>query len=79
MDRLRVQQEFEQSKSRYIGVGGPDTTRDEWRANVARDSYASYIGHPPMLQQFSIAFGEPQAVTKRKFIDVSDIFILAEG
>jgi splicing factor 3B subunit 5 len=71
MDRLRVQQQFEQLQSRYIGVGNPDTTRDEWRTNVARDSYASYIGHPPMLQHFSIALGQPQAVTHAKFIDVS--------
>ncbi|KAA8896487.1 hypothetical protein TRICI_006892 [Trichomonascus ciferrii] len=69
MDRLRVQQQFEQLQNRYIGVGNPDTTRDEWRSNVARDSYASYIGHPPMLQHFSIALGQPQAVTHAQFID----------
>lgn len=39
---------------------------------MARDSYASYIGHPGLLQQFSVALGEPRALTRKRFIDVSE-------
>uniref|UniRef100_A0A060T4L5 ARAD1B04400p n=1 Tax=Blastobotrys adeninivorans TaxID=409370 RepID=A0A060T4L5_BLAAD len=69
MDQKRSQQYHEQLQARYIGVGDADTTREEWRANVARDSYASYIGHPGLLQQFSVALGEPRALTRKRFID----------
>ncbi|CAN6621840.1 RDS3 complex subunit 10 [Trichomonascus vanleenenianus] len=69
MDRLRDQQRFEQLQTRYIGVGHPDITKEEWQTNVARDTYASFIGHPPMLEQFSIALGESRVETQMRFID----------
>lgn len=43
----------------------------EWQTNIHRDSYASYIGHPPLLQYFALALGEPQAKVRTDFIDVS--------
>ncbi|VVT46624.1 uncharacterized protein SAPINGB_P001306 [Magnusiomyces paraingens] len=77
-DRLRDQQQYEQLQNRFIGVGNPDTTKHEWRANIQRDSLASYVGHPPLLTYFSVALGEPHAVTKARFLDVSCIYVQRE-
>ncbi|KAK9457821.1 splicing factor 3B, subunit 5 [Dipodascopsis uninucleata] len=68
-DKLRAQQQLEQLQARYIGIGHPDTAKHEWLTNVRRDSYASYIGHPPMLEHFAVALNEPQARIKTQFIE----------
>jgi len=38
---------------------------------VHRDTYASYIGHPPLLEYMSVATGEPMAKMRTAFIEVS--------
>jgi len=43
----------------------------EWVSNVHRDTYASYIGHPPLLEYMSVATGEPMAKMRTAFIEVS--------
>ncbi|KAB8280244.1 splicing factor 3B subunit 5/RDS3 complex subunit 10, partial [Yarrowia lipolytica] len=68
-DKLREQQLFQLSQSRYLGVGNPDTTKQEWQTNVARDSYASYIGHPGVLSHMSLALGQTEAETRIQFLD----------
>ncbi|KAL2043239.1 hypothetical protein N7G274_004299 [Stereocaulon virgatum] len=57
-DKLRTQQQLEQLQSRYVGTGHADTTKHEWTSNIHRDSYASYIGHPPLLAYMSVGMGE---------------------
>jgi len=57
-DKLRTQQQLEALQNKYIGTGHADTTRFEWTSNIARDSYASYVGHPPLLQYMTLAMGE---------------------
>ncbi|ORY02284.1 splicing factor 3B subunit 5/RDS3 complex subunit 10 [Clohesyomyces aquaticus] len=59
-DKLRAQQQLENLQAKYIGTGHADTTKFEWTSNIARDSLASYIGHPPMLQYMSIGTGQPR-------------------
>lgn len=68
-DKLREQQLFQLSQSRYLGVGNPDTTKREWLTNVAKDSYASYIGHPGVLAHMSLAQGQTEAETRLQFLD----------
>lgn len=69
-DRLRdEQQKFELLQKRFIGLGNADTTREQWIANVQRDSLTSYIGHPPILEMFSVALGEPPCQVRQRFID----------
>ncbi|KAL1995596.1 hypothetical protein VTN49DRAFT_1783 [Thermomyces lanuginosus] len=46
-DKLRTLQNLEALQARYVGTGHADTTKYEWTSNIVRDSYASYIGHPP--------------------------------
>lgn len=57
-DKLRTTQQLEALQNKYIGTGHADTTKFEWTSNIARDSYASYIGHPPLLQYMTLATGE---------------------
>ncbi|KAJ8102864.1 splicing factor 3B, subunit 5 [Lipomyces tetrasporus] len=77
-DKLRAQQQLEQLQTRYVGVGHADTTKQygshffsqlEWLSNVQRDSLAAYIGHPAMLEHFSVALNEPQERVRVQFID----------
>ena len=50
----------------------------EWVSNIHRDTYASYVGHPPLLEYFGVATGEPMAKLRVKFIEVGSFvsFIL---
>ncbi|KAM0802092.1 splicing factor 3B subunit 10 [Usnea florida] len=57
-DKLRTQQQLEALQSRYVGTGHADTTKFEWVSNIHRDSYASYIGHPPLLSYMALGMGE---------------------
>lgn len=57
-DKLRAQQQLEALQARYVGTGHADTTKFEWTSNIQRDSYASYVGHPPMLSYMSIGMGD---------------------
>lgn len=45
----------------------------EWISNIQRDTYASYVGHPPLLEYFSVATDEPMAKLRTRFIEVSRI------
>ena len=57
-DKLRTLQQLEALQAKFIGTGHADTTRHEWTNNIVRDSYASYIGHPPMLGYMALGMGE---------------------
>ncbi|KAF2199528.1 splicing factor 3B, subunit 5 [Delitschia confertaspora ATCC 74209] len=68
-DKLRAQQQLEALQARYVGTGHADTTKFEWTSNIARDSYASYIGHPALLQYMSIGLGQPREKLRAQMID----------
>ncbi|GAA0151094.1 RNA splicing factor [Lithospermum erythrorhizon] len=57
-DRFNINSQLEHLQAKYVGTGHADLTRFEWAVNIARDSYASYVGHSPMLAYFSIAENE---------------------
>lgn len=67
-DKLRAQQELERIQQKYVGTGHPDTTSWEFRTNMMRDTYASIIGHPPMLAYIALANNEPVAKTRFRLI-----------
>jgi splicing factor 3B subunit 5 len=52
---LTLSRNWEYLKSRYVGTGSPDTTREEWIGNVMRDSLASGVGHYDQLSYFALA------------------------
>ena len=45
-------------QAKYVGTGHADTTRFEWAVNMHRDSYSSYVGHPPLSAYFAVAENE---------------------
>lgn len=69
MDKLRSAQQLEQLEQKYIGTGHADTTKEEWTKNIQRDSCSSYIGHPAMLEYYSVALGIPQQKVKTLFLE----------
>lgn len=68
-DKLRAQQQLEQLQARYVGTGHADTTKFEWTSNIHRDSYASYIGHPPLLEYMAIGLNEPKEKLRARMIE----------
>jgi splicing factor 3B subunit 5 len=68
-DKLRAQQQLEAQQARYIGIGSADTSKFEWMSNMQRDSMASYIGHPPLLQYMSIGLGQSREVTRVQLLE----------
>lgn len=68
-DKLRTLQNLEALQARYVGTGHADTTKYEWTSNIVRDSYASYIGHPPLLSYIAIGMGEPREKVRAQMIE----------
>lgn len=68
-DKLRTLQNLEALQARYIGTGHADTTRYEWTSNILRDSYASYVGHPPLLQYMAVGMGETKEKTRTEMLE----------
>ncbi|XP_042410026.1 uncharacterized protein LOC121999406 [Zingiber officinale] len=57
-DRFNINSQLEHLQTKYVGTGHADLNRFEWGVNIQRDSYASYIGHYPILAYFSVAENE---------------------
>ena len=51
-------------KSRFVGTGNPDTTREEWGVSVARDTLASHVGHVDQMTFFALAANDSVARTR---------------
>lgn len=66
---VRDKHVFQHQQARYVGLGTPDTTRDEWLSNVFRDTYSSYVGHRPRLMALSVAYGKPMSRLRHEFLD----------
>ncbi|KAF5839554.1 splicing factor 3B subunit 10-domain-containing protein [Dunaliella salina] len=67
-DRMSINTQIEHLQSKYVGTGHPDISRFEWALNIHRDSYASYIGHHPMLAYFSTVENESIGRVKYDFL-----------
>uniref|UniRef100_A0A803MBP3 Uncharacterized protein n=1 Tax=Chenopodium quinoa TaxID=63459 RepID=A0A803MBP3_CHEQI len=57
-DRFNINSQLEHLQAKYVGTGHADLNRFEWAVNIQRDSYASYVGHYPMLAYFAVAENE---------------------
>ncbi|EMR09620.1 hypothetical protein PNEG_02204 [Pneumocystis murina B123] len=68
-DKLRIQSQLEQLQQKYVGTGHADTTKYEWIANQHRDSYASYLGHPHMLNFFAVASNDSRERVRLNMIE----------
>ncbi|KAK4946401.1 hypothetical protein LTR10_014599 [Elasticomyces elasticus] len=63
-DKLRTLQQLESLQAKYVGTGHADTSAYEWKNNIVRDSYASYVGHPPLLAYMALGMGESKEVVR---------------
>ena len=68
-DKLRTLQNLEALQARYIGTGHADTTKYEWTSNILRDSYASYVGHNPLLSYMAVGMGEPKEKVRTMMLE----------
>ncbi|KAE8647725.1 hypothetical protein Csa_003800 [Cucumis sativus] len=57
-DRFNINSQLEHLQAKYVGTGHADLNRFEWAVNIQRDSYASYVGHYPILAYFAVAENE---------------------
>lgn len=64
-DRFNINSQLEHLQAKYVGTGHADLGRFEWAVNVHRDSYASYIGHHPLVSYFAIA--ENESIGRKKY------------
>ncbi|KAF2241340.1 SF3b10-domain-containing protein [Trematosphaeria pertusa] len=68
-DKLRDRQNLEALQARYIGTGSADTAAAEWHANIARDTLASFVGHPPLLTYAAIGLGQSREQTRLQMLE----------
>lgn len=57
-DRFNINSQVEHLQAKYVGTGHADMSKFEWALNIHRDSYASYIGHHPMVAYFGVVENE---------------------
>ncbi|CAI5460806.1 unnamed protein product [Closterium sp. Yama58-4] len=69
-DRFNISSQLEHMQARYVGTGHADTTKYEWAVNIHRDSYASYVGHHPLLAFFAVAENESIGRERYNFMQV---------
>ncbi|CAA2980571.1 Splicing factor 3B subunit 5 RDS3 complex subunit 10 [Olea europaea subsp. europaea] len=67
-DRFNINSQLEHLQAKYVGTGHADMNRFEWAVNIQRDSYASYVGHYPMLAYFAVAENESIGRERYNFI-----------
>lgn len=67
-DKVREQNEFLFQKSKYIGVGNADTSREEFITNIHRDTLSSIIQHDSLLQYTALATNTPKILLKQQLI-----------
>ncbi|KAL5337640.1 splicing factor 3B subunit 10-domain-containing protein [Aspergillus crustosus] len=68
-DKLRTLQNLEAQQTRYIGTGHADTTKHEFLSNIVRDSYASYVGHAPLLGYMALGMGESREKVRAMMLE----------
>ncbi len=69
-DKLRTAQELERRQAKYVGTGHADVSSWEWRTNIYRDTYASIVGHAPLVSWIALAENEPSSKVRFALIQV---------
>ncbi|KAI3962334.1 hypothetical protein MKX01_005336 [Papaver californicum] len=69
-DRFNINSQLEHLQAKYVGTGHADLNRFEWAVNIQRDSYASYVGHYPILSYFAIAENESIGRERYNFMQI---------
>ena len=76
-DRFNINSQLEHLQAKYVGTGHSDMNRFEWAVNIQRDSYASYVGHYPVLAYFAIA--ENESIGRERYNFMQAYFAIAEN
>jgi splicing factor 3B subunit 5 len=66
---LTLSRNWDYLKSRYVGTGSPDTSREEWIQNIQRDTLANGIGHYDQLMFFSLATNQSIERTRLEMLN----------
>ncbi|KAK3032037.1 hypothetical protein RJ639_035474 [Escallonia herrerae] len=69
-DRFNINSQLEHLQAKYVGTGHADLNRFEWAVNIQRDSYASYVGHYPVLAYFALAENESIGRERYNFMQI---------
>lgn len=67
-DKVKEVNAFNQQRSKYIGLGHPDISREEFLTNIKRDTYSSLAQHDNLLYYNSVALNEPVQTLRQKMI-----------
>ncbi|KAL6124752.1 hypothetical protein ACLB2K_077262 [Fragaria x ananassa] len=73
-DRFNINSQLEHLQAKYVGTGHADLHRYEWAVNIQRDSYASYVGHYPILSYFALAENESIGRERYNFMQAGSSF-----
>nr|XP_028955984.1 uncharacterized protein At4g14342 isoform X1 [Malus domestica] len=74
-DRFNINSQLEHLQAKYVGTGHADMNRYEWAVNIQRDSYASYVGHYPMLAYFALAENESIGRERYNFMQLVEAYL----
>lgn len=67
-DKVKDINQYNQLKSKYIGLGNSDITREEFMTNVNRDIYSSLAQHDNILYYNSLIMNEPMELMRQRMI-----------
>lgn len=67
-DKVKDINQYNQLKSKYIGLGNADITREEFMTNVNRDTYSSLAQHDNILYYNSVIMNEPMELMRQRMI-----------
>ncbi|KAK6455557.1 splicing factor 3B subunit 5/RDS3 complex subunit 10 [Scheffersomyces xylosifermentans] len=67
-DKIKETNEYNQLKSKYVGLGNPDTSRAEFMTNVHRDTLASLSHHSNVLLYNSVVLNEHPELVRQELI-----------
>lgn len=67
-DKVRESHQFAYQKAKYIGLGNPETTREEFITNIHRDTLATLAMHEGLLAYNSVATNTHRELVRQALI-----------
>lgn len=67
-DKAKESRQYLFQKAKYIGLGDPDTSRDDFLANIHRDTLASVAMHDSLLTYNAVVTNTHREVLRQQTI-----------
>ncbi|CUM68033.1 uncharacterized protein PRCAT00005748001 [Priceomyces carsonii] len=67
-DKVKEFNQYNLLKSKYLGLGNPDSDRRDFLSTMHRDTYASLAQHDSLLLYNSVALNENPELLRQKLI-----------